>query len=82
MNTHELCATITPFNINRKGFSDLTGALPHKSRRGNLYVMVLYEYDSNAIPDEPIENRQATIIHNDFLKIHNMLKSRGREPKV
>ena len=49
VKTHELCATIIPLNINRKGFSDLTGALPHKSSRGNVYVMVLYDYDSNAI---------------------------------
>ena len=56
--THELCATITPLNPKRKGFSDLTGALPHNSRRGNLYVMVLYDYDRNKILSEPIKNRQ------------------------
>ena len=55
MNTHELCETIVPFNINRKGFSNLTGVFSHKSSRGNLYVTVLYEYDSNAILAEPIK---------------------------
>ena len=56
VKTHEMCATIIPFNINRKVFGDLTGALPHKSSRGNLYVMVLYDYYSNAILAEPIKN--------------------------
>ena len=57
LNTHKLCATISPFNLKRKVFSDLTGNLPHKSSRGNLYVMVVYEYDSNAILAETIKNR-------------------------
>ena len=30
VKNNELCATIIPFNINRQGFSDLTGAFPHK----------------------------------------------------
>ena len=29
LKTHELCATITPFNIKRKGFRDLIGAFTH-----------------------------------------------------
>ena len=52
--THELCATIIPFNTKIKGFSDLTGAFPHKSSKGNLYFMVMYDYDRNAIMSEPI----------------------------
>ena len=53
VKAHELCATIGPFSLNRKGFSDITGAFPHKSSRGHLYVMVLYDYDSNEILAEP-----------------------------
>ena len=33
VNTHELCATIAPFNIKRKGFRYLTEVFPHKSIR-------------------------------------------------
>ena len=82
VKTHELCATIIPFNIKRKGFSDLTGALPHKSSRGKFYVMVMYDYDSNEILNEPIKNRQTATILDAFLKIHKVLKARGKEPKV
>ena len=44
--------------------------------------MVLYEYYSNAILAEPIKNMQDTTICDDFLNIHNILKSRGSHPKV
>ena len=44
--------------------------------------MVIYNYDSNAILDKPIENSQAETISDAFLKIHNILKSRGRNPKI
>ena len=54
VKTHELCATIIYFNLKRKGLSDLTSAFPHKSKIWNLYVMVLYDYDSNIILAEPI----------------------------
>ena len=82
MNTHELCATIIHLNINRKGFSYLTGAFPHKSSRGNLYVMVMYDYNSNAILAKPIKHRQAATTRDSFLKIRKVLKARGSKPKV
>ena len=81
MMTNELCETIIHFNINRKCFSDLTGDFPHKSRRGNLYVMVMYDYDINTIMAKPIKNRQAETIRDAFLNTHKVLKSRGSEPK-
>ena len=81
MNTHELCAIIIPFNIKRKGFSNLTGAFPHKSSKEILYVMVIYDYDSNIILVEPIKNNQEATIHDDLLNIHKILKSRGSDTK-
>ena len=44
--------------------------------------MVMYDYDINIILDEPIKNRQAANIRDDFLNIHKILKSRGSEQKV
>ena len=49
VKTHELCATVGPINMKRKGFRNITGALTHKSSRVNMYVMVIYDYNSNAI---------------------------------
>ena len=65
-----------------KGISSITGAFPHKSSRGILYVTVMYEYYSNAILAKPIKNRQVETICDDFLKIHKILKSRGSDPKA
>ena len=67
---------IITFNIKRKGFSDLTSVFLHKSSRGNLYAMVMYDYDSNSILAEPIKNRQAETIRDLLLKIHKVLKAK------
>jgi hypothetical protein len=40
-------------------YTDQTGIFPVISRRGNVYVMVLYEYDGNEIIAEPIKNNKA-----------------------
>ena len=47
VTTHELCTTITPFNIKIKGFSDIACAFPHNPSRGYLYVIFMYDYDGN-----------------------------------
>jgi hypothetical protein len=39
-----------------KSYSDLTGRFPVQSELGNLYVLVLYAYDANAILVEPLKN--------------------------
>ena len=82
MKTHKLCAIVIPFNNKRKGLSNLTGSFPHKSRGGNLYVMVMHDYDNNTILSEPIKNRQEEIIRDDFLKMHTIIKSIGSDPNV
>jgi hypothetical protein len=40
-----------------KSYSDLTGRFPAKSEVGNLYILVLYTYDDNAILVEPLPRR-------------------------
>ena len=82
VKTHGVRAKIIPFKTKRKGFGDLIGYLPHKSICGNFYVMLVYEFDSNMILAEPIKNRQAETICDEFIKMHKILKSRGRDPKV
>ena len=39
-------------------YSDQTGAFPTRSRRGNKYIMVMVEIDSNAILVEPMKSRK------------------------
>jgi hypothetical protein len=40
-----------------KIYTDQTGKFPVLSSRGNKYLFVLYDYDSNAIMAEPIKSR-------------------------
>ena len=42
-----------------KAYSDQTGKFPHLSSRGNQYIFVYYDYDSNAILVEALPNRTA-----------------------
>ena len=39
-------------------FSDQTGQFPTRSQRGNKYIMVMVEIDSNAILAEPMKSRK------------------------
>jgi hypothetical protein len=56
--TNNAFASIVEFNETEgKSYSDLTGRFPCKSDRGNLYVLVIYVYNDNAILVEPIKNR-------------------------
>jgi hypothetical protein len=45
---------------------DLPGRYPVTSRKGNKYMLVLYDYDSNLIIVEPIKSRNASHLVNGF----------------
>ena len=45
-----------PVDVSGQIFSDQTGRFPKVSSRGNSSVMVLYDYDKNAILNEPLKN--------------------------
>jgi hypothetical protein len=40
-------------------YTDQTGIFPVVSSKGNKYIMILYDYDSNAILAQPIKDRTA-----------------------
>ena len=80
--THDVCAIITPFDPKSTAYSDLTGRFPHKSSRGNEYLLVVYDFDSNAILVEAIKNRTAKEITKAWEKIHLVLKSTGAAPNL
>ena len=58
VRTYESAAVIIPFTTTGKTYQDLTGRFPHKSSRGNEYLMVAYDFDSNAILAEPLKSRR------------------------
>ena len=51
------------YNVRETIFSDQTGQFPKRSLRGNKYIMVLVEIDSNAILVAPTKSR-----HDDEMK--------------
>ena len=68
--------------LKQKSYMDLTGRFPHKSSRGNEYLFVLYNYDTNAILFEPLKNRQAKEITQAFNKCISKLSKNLLLPKL
>ena len=46
------------YDVRNTVFSDQTGQFPTRSQRGNKYIMVMVEIDSNAILVEPLKSRK------------------------
>ena len=59
LKTKNTFAQVLPFNEKEMTYSDQTGKFPYRSTRGNEYIMIMYNYDSNAIVAEAVKNRQA-----------------------
>ena len=65
-----------------KIYTDQTGRFPRKSSRGNQYIMVLCEVDSNYIMVEPMMNRTAGEMVRVYQTLIDRLNSRGIYPKL
>ena len=73
--THQVVATIIrKLNKDVANF-DLLGSFPYTLARGNKYVFILYDYDSNAILAQPLKTRGATEIKKAWLKQHEKVDS-------
>ena len=62
--------------------TDQIGRFPVRSKPGNNYIMVLYDYDANAIIGEPIPDRTTTTLQKAFLVLFNKIKLKGYKPSV
>eukprot|EP00957_Ditylum_brightwellii_P109220 8331405-Ditylum_brightwellii.AAC.2 len=62
-------------------YLDLTGQFPHQLSRGNNYLYVMYDFDSNTILTEAIPNRQAKTLVNVWQKLHNQISKHGHPTK-
>ena len=63
-------------------YSDQTGKVLGKSRKGNEYLSVLYDYDSNTINTEPIPNRLGLTIKRACQKLLAKLQAKGKHTKL
>ena len=75
IKTHDATYSVT--SKEHRAFMDLTGRFPHWSTRGNEYILVVYDYDSNVILDTPLENRQAATIISAWHLLHDKLHRAG-----
>ena len=63
-------------------YSDQTGRFPTTTSQGNKYIMVAYNYYSNAILAEPLKSRSASYLLEAISKMYMYLQSRGIQPKI
>jgi hypothetical protein len=63
-------------------YMDQTGLFPVVCSKVNKYIMVLYEYDDNAILAEPIKNRTSAELLRAFQVMEKKLTARGFQQKL
>jgi hypothetical protein len=63
-------------------YTDQTGRFTVVSSKGNKYIMILYDYDSNAILAQPIKDRTAPELLRAFQVMEQELVARGLKPKL
>jgi hypothetical protein len=63
-------------------YTDQTGIFPVVSSKGNKYIMIFYDYDSNAILAQPIKDRKAPELLKSFQVMEQELVARGLKPKL
>ncbi len=71
------CAFTKVVSMTGKVFSDQTGRFPQTSSHGNKYIMIFYDYDSDAILAEPLKSRSESELVRAFTKLHQYLADRG-----
>ena len=79
--TANFCYT-TIFEPTGKVYSDQTGNFQYVSSKGNNSLVIMYDYDSNAILAEPISNRKAATILSATKKLHDILRRKGHGPQL
>jgi hypothetical protein len=63
-------------------YTDQTGRFPVVSSKGNTYIMILYDYDRNAILAQPIKDRTAPELLKAFQVMEQELVARGLKSKL
>jgi hypothetical protein len=61
-------------------YTDQTGCFPFTSHRGNKYIMILYDYDSNSILVEPMKIQTDNKIIRSYQALHDCLIAASLKP--
>ena len=65
-----------------RSYSDQTGKFPVKSCRGNCYIFIMYDYDSNAILSVALPDRRGSSIKTAWEHIFQRLQRNGYAPSL
>jgi hypothetical protein len=63
-------------------YTDQTGRFPVVSSKGNKYIMILYDYEKNAILAQPIKDRTSPELLKAFQIMEQELVAHGLKPKL
>ena len=75
-------AFLKSIKVTRNISTDQTGRFPVTSSCVSKYLMVLYDYDSNAIITEPLKSRGEQELLRVYSTLHTHLSNRGITPQV
>ena len=73
---------IKTVEMSGKIYSEQKGRFPLASIKGNKYVRVVYDHDSNSILADPLKSRSAEQLLAATAKMHIFLRERGIHPKI
>ena len=62
--------------------TDQTGRFPIQSKSGSNYLMVLCDYDANAILAEPIPNRKSPTLQQAFKRLFEQISLKNYAPTI
>ena len=71
-----------PISLLERSYSDQTGRFPVRSSRGNQYIFIMYNYDTNTIHSTAIKDRNSHNIVVAWGEIFKLLKFTGHAPKI
>jgi hypothetical protein len=68
--------------VTGKIYSDAAGRFPIPSSKGNHFLLIVYDFDSNYIFAEPMKSRTGAQHLAAYKRVHSLLSSRGLKPQL
>ena len=80
--TREVCTKVIDLSqLKGEKYCDLTGRFPYQSSRGNKYILVMYDYNSNSILQHPMKSREKKVFIDAWMTLHKTLEQNGHVMK-
>ena len=72
-----MMSKLIAFNGKEMAYGDMTGQFPYRSSRGNQYIYLMYDYDSNIFLVKVLPNRQVDTIKKSWEQLFARLTKHG-----